>query len=48
MISPLLQLALDSADVGLHGNSDRYFTQHSHRTDEYNVHAGQASRSSGV
>ena len=46
--SPLLQLALDSADDSLHGNCDRHFTQHSYCTNEYNLHAGQASGSSWI
>ena len=43
-----LQLAVDSVDVIVHGNSDCDSAQHSHCPDEYDLHTGQESRSSGV
>ena len=44
----LLQLAVDSVDVIVHGNSDCDSAQHSHCPDEYDLHTGQESRSSGI
>ena len=43
-----LQLALNSADDGVHGDCDCDSTQHSHCSDEHDLHTGQVSRPSGV
>ena len=43
-----LQLAVDCVDVIVHGNSDCDSSQHSHCPDEYDLHTGQESRSSGI
>ena len=43
-----LQLAVDSVDVIVHGNSDCDSSQHSHCPNEYDLHTGQESRSSGI
>ena len=44
----LLQLALHSVDASVHGNRTCGFTQHTHCTDEHDLHSGQESRPSGV
>ena len=43
-----LQLAVNSVDVIVHGNSDCDSSQHSHCPNEYDLHTGQESRSSGI
>ena len=43
-----LQLAVSSSNDGVYGNSVCDSAQHSHCTDEYNLHTGQESRPSGI
>ena len=44
----VLQLAVNSADDDVYGNCDCDSSEHTHRTVEHDLHAGQENRPSGV